>query len=149
MSTNNAGDDLRTEMQKLGAREFEIVALAMDPLRGSAALAYAINRGADNPISYAIKIFDNPDWQPSGETRRRAVNVHARPTACQTCDGDRFVVVNMRKAGEKGVTGANFEEYAPCPDCNHQDAGFFRFDGTKASTPSPEKVREMMHDLRP
>lgn len=149
MSQTAAGDSLRSEMEKLGAREFEIVALAMDPARGAAALAYAINRGADNPISYAIKIFDNPDWQPSGEVRRRATNAYARPTACQTCDGDRFVLVKLRPAVPGKVSGANFEEYAPCPDCNDQDASFHRFDGTRAAPPSPAKVREMMNDLRP
>lgn len=148
MSSTNSSEGLRNELVRLGAREFEIVALLMDPARGAAALDVAVSKGASHPIAYAIKVFDNPDWQPSGETRKKAVNVHARPTACQTCDGDRFVVVKMRPAVPGKVSGANFEEYAPCPDCNDQDASFWRADGTKASPPSPERVREMMRDPR-
>lgn len=83
-------------------------------------------------------------WEEASRVKPKTTNAHASPSECQTCDGDRFVVVNLRSAGEKGVTGANFEEYAPCPDCNHQDPTFYRFDGTRASPPDPAKVREMM-----
>jgi hypothetical protein len=148
-----ADERLRKELNALGAREFEIVALSMDPLRGHAALEFAINKGAENPVAYAIKIFDNPDWQPSGETKRRATNV-AVDVECKTCGGDRFVVVSTRAPmqspwmKERGITppaDERIEEMAPCPECNAAaSTEFRRYDGTMAKTPDPAKTREMM-----
>ena len=78
MNNNNPGSDesLRNELLKLGAREYEIAALTMEPKRGSAALNYARQKGVEHPISYAIKLFDSPEWHPSGEVHRRGVNLH-------------------------------------------------------------------------
>jgi len=122
---NNHLDDLKREMNRLGAREFEIVALSMDAARGLAALTVAQNKGADNPIAYAIKIFDNPDWNPAGESRRVATNITV-DVKCETCDGLRFIAVLDDWSTLYGET------YKPCPDCNASlDTGFWRADGSR------------------
>ena len=110
MSTNSSSDDLRTELSRLGAREFEQVALSMDPARGLAALALAQRKGVDNPIPYAIKLFDSPDWHPSGEVRRQATNVSVEKS-CPHCGGDRFILVS-------DAPELYGETYAPCAHCN-------------------------------
>jgi len=153
MKKDNTQDDLRRELQALGAREFEVVALTMDSARGLSALHYALAQGAEHPISYAIKVFDNPDWQPSGERPRHAVNIHAPASECATCGGDRFVVVGMRPViasvwmKEHGIEPPEtegIEEMAACPDCNPVDTAFTRFDGSKARALDPAKVRELL-----
>lgn len=103
-------DDLRTALARLGAREFEVIALTMDVHRGLAALAYAEKRGVDYPIPYAIKIFDNPDWQPAGESRRVSTNQSVE-TKCSHCGGDRFIPISLGAALYE-------ETYAPCARCN-------------------------------
>lgn len=112
MTNNNSGTEemLRKELSALGAREFEVVALTMDADRGLAALHYATTKGADHPLPYAIKLFDDPDWQPSGEVKRQATNLSVERT-CSHCGGDRFVPVT---AG----LGLYEETYAPCVKCN-------------------------------
>ena len=123
--SNNSGDDLRTEMNRLGAREFEVVALSMNADRGLAALQVAQNKGAQNPIAYAIKIFDDPEWNPSGENRRSATNL-AVDVKCLTCFGDRFVFVTDDPTTLYGET------VKPCPSCNASlDASFWKADGTR------------------
>lgn len=110
MKTTTPANDLRTALERLGAREFEIVALGMDPPRALAAIAYAQAKGADNPIAYAVKIFDNPEWQPRGERKTLVVNASV-DVQCENCNGDRFVLVT------DGL-GLYDETYAPCADCN-------------------------------
>ena len=68
---------LRSELVSLGAREFEIAALTLVPNRGASALKYALGKSVDRPIAYAIKIFDDPGWHPSGGKPRQGVNLHA------------------------------------------------------------------------
>ena len=82
MNTQQPGieDELRKELTRLGAREYEIVALTMEPKRGLAALRYALMKGAEHPISYAIKVFDKEEWHPSGEVHRRGVNLSVGAT---------------------------------------------------------------------
>ena len=75
--------------------------------------------------------------------RPKGTNLHA-DLGCETCGGDKFVLVNLRAVGDKDVTAVNFEEWAPCPDCNHGDVSFWRPDGTKFRPPDPARVREMM-----
>ena len=117
--------DLKSALTKLGAREFEMVALSMDAHRGLAALAVAQAKGAEHPVSYAIKLFDSPDWQPSGEKPRHATNVAVEVT-CATCHGVRFVSVTDDPTKLYGET------YKPCPRCNSTvDAGFWRADGSR------------------
>lgn len=52
--------------------------------------------------------FDKPK---SGGT-----NLHVE-LDCRTCNGDRMVLYSKRTATYNGVT-SQFDEYAPCPDCN-------------------------------
>jgi hypothetical protein len=113
MSQNNPSSEetLRKELGSLGAREFELVALTMESERGLAALRYAVEKGANHPISYAIKLFDNEDWQPKGETRRLVTNAHV-DRKCAHCGGHLFVPVT------DDVTALYGETYAPCVHCN-------------------------------
>ena len=124
MKTSTPADDLRTALGQLGAREFEIVALSMDPHRGLAALAAAQGKNVERPIPYAIKLFDSDDWQPRGEKKTQLVNA-AVDVRCDSCGGDRFVF----------VTNANVpygESVKPCADCNSSvNAGFWRIDGSR------------------
>ena len=125
MKTTTPANDLRTALERLGAREFEMVALEMDPHRGLAALAYAQQKGVEHPIAYAIKIFDSPEWQPRGEKKTPIVNASVK-VECQTCNGDRFVFVTDNPNLPYGQT------VKPCPKCNASvDAGFWRADGSR------------------
>jgi len=124
---NDPTQDLRTALEKLGAREFEHVALSMDPHRGLAAIAYAQQRGVDHPISYAIKIFDNPDWQPASAKKPLHTNQHVEK-ACPHCGGHRFVLVS----DEPELYG---ETYAPCRECNAKsNTTRWLIDGTRLET---------------
>lgn len=125
MKTTTPGQDLRTALGQLGAREFEMVALGMDAHRGLAALAFAQAKGVEHPVSYAIKIFDSPDWQPRGEKRTLIVNA-AVEVRCGMCGGDRFVFVTD---DPKTLYG---ETVKPCPSCNSSaDAGFWKANGER------------------
>lgn len=140
MNKDTSATDLRTALEKLGAREFEQVALGMDASRGLAAVALAQEKGVDHVISYAIKIFDNPEWTPTNEKVRRATNVSVE-VQCATCEGDRFIVHRTRKPEqsgwmkERGIEpnlDEEIEEMKPCPSCNSTvDASFWRADGTR------------------
>lgn len=72
---------------------------------------------------------------------------------CQTCGGDRFVVVATRKPfvspwmTERRIKPQNLasEEVAACPDCNAAaDTSFRRFDGSLFRSPDPALTREWM-----
>ena len=82
LNTQQPGTEewLRSELLRLGAREFEIAALTLVSQRGSSALKYALMKGAEHPIAYAIKIFDDPEWHPAGEKPRVGVNLSAGNT---------------------------------------------------------------------
>ena len=124
-------------MGRLGAREFEMVALEMNPERGLAALAFAQGKGVEHPISYAIKIFDDPEWQPRGEKRTPLVNAVVE-VRCSTCNGDRMIVHRERKPEQTGWMIAHgikptehvIEEMKPCPKCNASvNTGFWKANG--------------------
>jgi hypothetical protein len=110
LNDSNTTIALKSALEKLGAREFEMVALSLDPHRGLAALTVAQQRGVEHPISYAIKLFDSPDWQPEYAKKPLATNVAVEVT-CSNCGGDRFALVT---AG----LGLYEETYAPCRECN-------------------------------
>ena len=132
MKNTSIEERLRNELSALGAREFEVVALMMDPDRGLAALNYAQSKGAEHPISYAIKMFDNEDWAPSGQSVRRVTNTYAPPPRCEHCGGDRFVAVTDDWSMPYG------ESYAPCKVCNaNANTTFYRVNGARVeSTPA-------------
>ena len=131
MTSNSTSEaELRSELERLGAREFEIVALSMNPVRGLAALAYAEARGANNPVAYAISMFDNPEWQPSGETHRRGTNLSVE-RECTHCGGDRMVLVTDDSAELYGET------WAPCVVCNKEaNTTFWTVFGKKFTAPA-------------
>ncbi len=93
-----------------GAREFEVVALQMDQKRGLAAVALAIERGADRPIPYALKMFDDPTWE-AVKTKPVLKTNQSVEKNCPHCGGDRFVLVT-------DGPGLWEETYAPCKECN-------------------------------
>lgn len=67
----------------------------------------------------------------------------APPSECPTCQGDMLVVYSSRPAPNP-VEGhvVVYEEFAPCPDCNSgADAGFWRADASRFSSPDPAQVR--------
>jgi hypothetical protein len=130
MDKNNPSTEetLRKELGALGAREFEVVALTMESERGLAALRHAVEKGANYPISYAIKLFDSDEWMPQGEKRRLVTNAHV-DRRCSVCDGDGFVPVT------DSVTALYGETYAPCANCNAQtNTAFFRVNGDLVRT---------------
>lgn len=96
-------------------------------------------------------------WTRVGEEteqrKAKGANVYAEPTECATCGGIRFVLVARRPAKQsvwmkqRGIEipdAPGAEEYAPCPDCNQQDASFRRADGTLSASPNPSLVRDRM-----
>ena len=122
--TSSPSDQLKSALEKLGAREFEVVALSMDAERGLAALDVAQTKGVHHPVAYAIKLFDSDDWQPSATRRRLVTNAHVEKR-CEACEGNLFVVV---------TDGPNLyeETYAPCARCNaHTDTSFWRPNGER------------------
>lgn len=88
-----------------------------------------------------LRVFEEAE-----QRKTKGTNVHAPATHCKTCDGDRFVVVNLRPA-KPGITGANFEEWAACPDCHSVDASFVRY-GSRFVPPDPARVRQILRDSR-
>ena len=127
MNNSSSEQQLRRELGSLGAREFEVVALSMNADRGLAALNVAVERGADHPIAYAIKLFDNADWNPAGEVRRRVTNTYAE-RKCEHCDGMGLVLVT-------DGPGLYDETWAPCIKCNADcNTTFWRADGTRLVT---------------
>jgi hypothetical protein len=83
----------------------------------------------------------------------------ARFAECETCNGNRFVVVYLRKPvttkwmEEHGIQAdeeAMIEEMAPCPDCNADaNTAFRRPDGTETRTMDPARVRELLAQRGP
>lgn len=82
----------------------------------------------------------------------RGTNLHVT-VECETCGGDRFVLVGTRPVvqsvwmRERGIeaTGEEIEEYASCPDCGPEVTPMRRSDGTMFVPPDPAAVREKMN----
>lgn len=60
-------------------------------------------------------------------------------TDCETCDGDRMVLVQTRPA-PKGA----YEEYACCPACNPSNSSYW-LQGRKIAALDPDLVMERMN----
>ena len=74
MNTNPGNDErLRKELAALGARPFDYVSLSANPERALAALQVAADK--EHPIAYARSLYENPEWSPSGGSRRRGTNL--------------------------------------------------------------------------
>lgn len=87
------------------------------------------------------------------ERKPAVTNASTAPTDCQTCGGDRFVVVGTRPVvaspwmDEHKIVppkDAAEEEVAPCPDCNPVEVSWYRPDGSHRTLPDPDRVRQMM-----
>lgn len=99
------------------------------------------------------RVYQETEKRRSPATK--GINQYAAPTQCETCGGDRFVVVATRPVKqstwmkERGIVppeDAATEEYAPCPACSpHLDTTFYRHDGTPVRPPDSARVREMMN----
>lgn len=100
------------ELQKRGAREFQVAALAGDENRALAAIAEAERRGIEHVISYAMTLYEDPSWSPTGAKSRVLTN-QSVDRACTHCGGDRFVPVTVG-------AGLYEETYAPCFHCNSE-----------------------------
>ncbi len=125
MNNPSSDEQLRRELNSLGAREFEIVALTLDARRGMSALKQARDKGVEHPVAYAIKLFDSETWSPQGEARRLVTNTFA-DVKCKVCDGHRMVLVSDDPFTPYAET------WAPCRVCNAEcDTGFYRTDGTR------------------
>lgn len=94
-------------------------------------------------------------FEESSQRRKAARGTNlAAYTACETCGGDRHVLValrrpagspDMQRRGNTPSPDEMHEEYAPCPYCNSAANTYFdRPDGTKFRSPDPGAVREMM-----
>lgn len=85
-------------------------------------------------------------WQRVVEQRPKLVIVNAPPAAssfeCETCQGDKMVLVGIRPSPVNPTSG--FDEMAPCPDCNSADVTFYRADGSRFRPPDPAVVRARM-----
>ena len=91
--------------------------------------------------------FDQP-LQPQ-------TNLGVPPSSCETCGGDRFVLVArrpvvasiwMKEHGIEPPETEGIDEMAPCPDCNASaNPSFERHDGSMARSLDPARVRELMH----
>lgn len=76
---------------------------------------------------------------PAAERGRPISAIDTPPSAvCETCDGLRMVLFNVRADGS--------EEMAPCPDChpNSNAAGWWRYDGTRFNPPESRAIRAAM-----
>lgn len=136
-------EDFSETLRKMGAREFQIVALSVDEERALSAIAEAERRGVSSVIPYALTLFDDPSWSGSTARPKRATN-QAVEVTCVTCGGDRFLVHSTRSPSlsswmaERGIEPGSdpIEEMKPCPECNaNANTAFFRADGTRVRTP--------------
>lgn len=122
--------DFKQELQRRGAREFQIVALSADEPRALAAISEAERRGIEHVVSYALTLYDDPSWSPTGAKSRPVQVTNAVvEVSCAACGGDRFVPVTDNPLLLYG------ESYAPCAACNsNANTTFWRADGSRART---------------
>lgn len=113
----------REKARNFGIEQRTIDRMAMSSKRALACVEEARRRGTGPGL--AVFMFDAGDDPNSDKPRPMGTNLYA-DVSCQTCGGDRFVVVNTRKPvqsawmREHGITPSSdeIEEYAPCPSCN-------------------------------
>lgn len=121
---------LTAELAKLSPTTIQRQRLESDPVRGLAAIAKAHEVGANNPLSYAISVFNSSTF----ETKKPPPSVNRSvQVSCQTCGGDRFVEWEQQEPPYA-------ESYAPCPACN-ADCNTLR---EGYASPSPDRVRERL-----
>ena len=125
MNNPSSDEQLRRELNSVGARDIEVVALTMDANRGLAALKAAKDKGVEHPVAYAIKLFDSATWSTPSAARALVTNTFA-DVKCKVCDGHRMVLVSDDPFTPYAET------WAPCAACNGEcDTAFYRTDGTR------------------
>lgn len=80
---------LRIELRELGASMFQQRMLEGDVDRARSAIAQAYERGAGNPLSYAISLFRSETFLPEAKRRPKPLNAHARIDPTRTDEGER------------------------------------------------------------
>ncbi len=111
-------------LQSKGAREFHIAALSGDETRALAAIETAEQKGVEHVLGYALTLYENPSWAPTGAKSRQITNTFA-DVNCPVCHKDRFVWVT----DDPEPYG---ETVKPCPRCNAGvDAGFWKANGER------------------
>jgi len=83
-------ESLRLELRDLGATHLQRQLFELDVPRARAAIAEATNRGAGNPLSYAVTLFRSEAFQPEDKRQPKPVNVHGRTDPTRTDDGERI-----------------------------------------------------------
>ena len=91
--------------------------------------------------------FDEPKKKKEGTNRAAAI------TKCDTCRGDRFVMVRQRPAEQTTwmaerniqISGRSMhEEYAACPDCNPIEVEYWAAGRKPFRMMDPAAVRQAM-----
>jgi uncharacterized protein with PIN domain len=81
-------------------------------------------------------------WSRIMEEAPKPTYQEARPERCPVCEGHKMVLARERPSDNPH---SSFEEWAPCPQCNHSTSGsYWRADGTRHQMLDPERVRRMV-----
>jgi hypothetical protein len=83
-------ESLQLELTELGASHLQRELFEMDVGRARAAIAEATNRGAGNPLSYAVSLFRSEGFQREAKRKPRPINVHGRTDPTRTDEGERI-----------------------------------------------------------
>jgi NADPH-dependent 2,4-dienoyl-CoA reductase/sulfur reductase-like enzyme len=83
-------ESLQLELTELGASHLQRELFEVDVGRARAAIAEAANRGAGNPLSYAVSLFRSEGFQPEAKRKPKPVNAHGRTDPSRTDDGERI-----------------------------------------------------------
>jgi hypothetical protein len=83
-------DALRIELQELGATMLQSQLLQTNVERARAAIAQAYDRGAGNPLSYAISLFRSEGFEPEKPAKPKPTNAHGKVDPTRTDDGERI-----------------------------------------------------------
>lgn len=85
---------LNLDLDALGASSFQRQHLEQDAPRARSAIAEAQKRGAGQPLSYAISLYNSPNFQPSKAKLTVVTNVHALGDPKISDDGERIWQAN-------------------------------------------------------
>jgi hypothetical protein len=83
-------ENLELELAELGATSVQRESLRGDVARARAAIAQAYDRGAGNPLAYALSLYRSEAFQPEAKAKPRAVNQHGRDDPTRTDEGERI-----------------------------------------------------------
>ena len=130
-STQSFADDFRAAAFALGISGETVARMANSPERALACVQECERLGKGPGL--AVHMFDAGDWpkERKSSSKDTRMNAFAPPSDCALCDGDRFVMDGLYR----------------CPQCNHQEIAYTRFDGSRFEPPSPERVRELMQEV--